>query len=391
MLMTEKLYYTEPYLKSCSAVVKQSKIIQDKFWFSLDRSLLYPGGGGQSADQGKINGKKVQEIKVEENEIWYHLEGNDQPESGAPCEVELEWPRRYYNMQQHTGQHLLSYVLEEYGFRTVSVHLGEKYTLIEVDGGLPGQDQLADIEDKANRLIREAHPVKNYFVSRDEIAQLPLRKPAGDWKNLRIVEIEKMDYSACGGIHVGNTAEIGYIKISGLEKIRGNIRVQAFIGARADEYIRSLAALENALKQELQTEPAKIISRIEMLKSDISRTTKQMQFYRKEYIDSQVIKIAAETGGNKRLIFRRDDLPTEDVMEIARQLSGEHKLVAVGLCGDRFYLTAPSPEHFDTVKFLNEKGRDLELKGGGPPGFAQGISPLKNDELIYQEITKFKN
>ena len=129
-----------------------------------------------------------------------------------------------------------------------------------------------------------------------------------DRENLRIVEIEKMDYSACGGIHVGNTAEIGYIKISGYEKIRGNIRIRAFIGARADEYFRSLTILESDLKQELQTETVQILSRIEMLKADISRTIKQMQFYRKEYIDNQVNKIAAETGGKKHLVFRRDDL-----------------------------------------------------------------------------------
>ena len=141
MRMTEKLYYTEPYLKSCSAQVKQLKAIDGKFWFSLDRRLLFPGGGGQSADQGKINGKKILELKEENDDVWYHLEGNDQLESGPSYQVELDWPRRYYNMQQHTGQHLLSYLLEEYGFHTVSVHLGEKYTLIEVDGGLPGQDQ----------------------------------------------------------------------------------------------------------------------------------------------------------------------------------------------------------------------------------------------------------
>jgi alanyl-tRNA synthetase len=135
-------------------------------------------------------------------------------------------------MQQHTGQHLLSAVLVEvFGIHTLSFHMGEAVSSIELDSPQLAPDRIERAEEYCAEVVAQARPVMITFE--DSSADLGLRKASERRGELRIVSIEGIDRSACGGTHVRSTAEIGPIQIRKLDKVRGNVRLEFVCGFRA--------------------------------------------------------------------------------------------------------------------------------------------------------------
>ncbi|MGD9899675.1 MAG: alanyl-tRNA editing protein [Calditrichaceae bacterium] len=380
---TEKVYYQDSDCHQIEAAILDVQMDKDGIWVLPDRTIFYPGGGGQSRDEGRINGIPINGIRIEDEQIWHCLAPDSDFSIGDNIGMEIDRQKRLYNMQQHTGQHLLSHVLDQLGQKTVSVHLGDSYTLIEVEGAWPVDGLLKKAEEQSNAYIRQSVPVSWQWVSREDIHKFPLRRPAGDWQTLRLVEIEKIDYSACGGTHVKNTAEIGYIKITALEKIRGRARIKAFIGQKADDYFEQLHVLNTGLRNQLSSETEHIVERVQGLKSDVEQLGKDVEFYRQTYIDSKCQDIINESDpGSILIVHRLSEGKPADAQDLARTLSGKFAKIAFMTFADRFYLTAPADSKFSTQNFLKTHGASLNLRGGGPEGFAQGIAAECDTEKI---------
>ncbi len=390
--MFEKLYYKDSYQQKCTVRIIKQKEDDTGLWLQLDKNLFYPGGGGQLPDKGHIAGNKLQAMLEDKDVIWHCVEKNAVIKEGDEVQVKIDWSFRYQNMQQHSGQHLLSHVLWENALRTVSVHLGENYTMIEVEGGFPDDRLMHKIEDKANQLIRQAIPIKTFITDRDGSETLPLRKPAGDWSELRIVEIDGVDYSACGGIHVNNTSEIGLIKYIGVEKIRGHARLKFVIGALAYQYFELLHTTMNQIKESLQTDPAQFSEKLNSLTEDINRFKKENNQLKKYYIRYLCDQILRETTpGSKLIIFESADGNFENLKEISKYLANEHKKISFIYGNGRFSLNVPDNENFDARLFIREQGQILNLKGGGRVDFVQGvytnIDKNKVKEILNSYIT----
>src|SRR6202451_3327285 len=172
-------------------------------------------------------------------------------------------------MQQHTGQHLLSAVLlEMFGAATVSFHLGAEACTIDVDRVLE-PDQLRHAERRANEIVFENRPVTVSFQYSSQ--DLGLRKPTEREGEVRIVSIQDLDRSACGGTHVRATGEIGPVLIRKLDKIRGVARVEVLCGLRALGRARAdfdaLAGIAQSLSAPLDDAPALVAAQMEALKS----------------------------------------------------------------------------------------------------------------------------
>jgi len=224
--MTERLYYTDSYGREFQArVVERSA---DGRTVYLDRTLFYPSSGGQPFDVGSIAGVAVVDVVDEEDRIAHRLEAplaTDGEVSG-----EVDWTRRFDHMQQHSGQHLLSAVFEElFSLHTVSFHLGTEGSTIDLEGGPVEPRTVLEAERRANQLVAENRTMDVRFENASEAQGL--RKPSGRQGMLRIVSIEGLDRSACGGTHVRTTGEIGPILLRRTEKIRQSVRVEFVCGA----------------------------------------------------------------------------------------------------------------------------------------------------------------
>lgn len=238
--MTARLYYSDSYLTDFTASVVDRDAAGLRIY--LDQSAFYPNSGGQPSDRGRINDASVLDVIDEGDRIAHIL---DRPIQDNTVHGQVDWTRRFDHMQQHSGQHLLSATLHEfYGLETVSFHLGETVSTIELASPSIDPATLEAAALRANGLVFENKPISVAFHHASQAGDL--RKPSGREGELRIVSIEGLDRSACGGTHVRATAEIGPILVRKTEKIRGNTRVEFVCGLRAVR--RAIADYETLAK-----------------------------------------------------------------------------------------------------------------------------------------------
>ncbi len=232
--MTERLYYHDSFVTEFDA--RPVWVSGDRTRVVLDRTAFYPTSGGQPFDTGTLAGVPVVGVE-EEDEHIVHTLAAPLPASEMLRGV-VDWPRRFDHMQQHSGQHLLSAVFDQlYGYRTASFHLGSTASTIDLEAASIPPEQLAAAERRANELVWHDLPVRISFE--DAAAAEGLRREAAREGLLRIITIEGVDRSACGGTHVRSTGQIGAILLRKTEKIRGMTRVEFLCGGRAIARARS--------------------------------------------------------------------------------------------------------------------------------------------------------
>jgi alanyl-tRNA synthetase len=342
---TEKTYYSDSYLKEIPIQIIDRKKDNLGKWIQPDKTIAYPGGGGQFADYVTIDNKKVLNTRHENGKFYYLI-----------------------------GQHLLSAVMNNYKLPTVSVHLGEEYTLVEFKGSKPDQNLLNQIETECNIKIRQSLAVKSLWVTAEELKKYPLRRPPKDLNKLRLIHIKDTDYVACGGTHVRNTAEIGYIKIAGIEKIRGRFRIKAFIGKKAEAYFSELHSLYNGLKEVLNTDASAIVNRIEDLldeRNQLKRKNDQLLHLHMKTIGAELIKHNSLENG---IVFHEMHGADKEYAEILVKILAQelHKPAFIFIT-DRFFFMVPENSSLNPNNFLKNVKDRLGMKGGGPNGFVQGI------------------
>src|SRR5580692_7063536 len=263
--MTERLYYTDSYQREFRALVVEAADDGRRVW--LDRTAFYPSSGGQPFDMGRLGNVVVLDVVDEDDRVVHVLEA---PVSLGEVAGQVDWTRRFDHMQQHTGQHLLSAVFEElFGIGTVSFHMGSTVSTIDVSAAALDAKQIERVEERCAEIVAEARPVLITFE--DAAADLGLRKASERTGTLRIVAIDGLDRSACGGTHLRSTSEIGSLQIRKLEKIRGTMRVEFVCGLRAVRAVRNdfrlLSEISRTLSNPFEEIPALIAAQIEKAKA----------------------------------------------------------------------------------------------------------------------------
>ena len=249
--MTDRLYYSDSYLTRFTARVTDIRELsrtqgQSVWQIALDRTAFYPASGGQPHDLGLLTatarGGAVLEIGVEaveedeQGEVWHYTA---KPLlAGTDVEGIVDLSRRLDHIQQHSGQHLLSAVFaHELKAKTVSFHLGETVSTIDLAMDSVAHHTLERIERIANELIAEDRAVSIRTVGRAEAEALlaggELRKLPEREGTIRLIEIADYDLNACGGTHVRSTGQIGGLLVRGMEKVKQGLRVEFVCGQRA--------------------------------------------------------------------------------------------------------------------------------------------------------------
>lgn len=250
------LYDTDAYATEVEAVITDLGEADGRPFAVLDRTLLYPEGGGQPADRGWLNAVTVVDVQRVDGEIRHFMD-IDAPElddlGAGPVQVRVDWERRFDHMQQHTAQHLLTAVAaDRFGWPTRAFHLGADVSDIELD--VPGLDvrALAALEDAVMAEVRGARSVFARWVERDVLQRTAVRTrglPKGHAGPVRLVEITGVDVNTCGGTHVRSTAEIESIKLLAVEPMRGGTRLHFVAGGRVRHHLGRHVARTAALRQ----------------------------------------------------------------------------------------------------------------------------------------------
>ncbi len=238
-MKTDRLYYNAPHLLQFDATIIETRPMANGFGIILDKTAFYPTSGGQPNDLGTINDVPLLDcLEDEATGSIFHVVNLPLPAGPAHCRIDAA--RRSDHMQQHSGQHVLSQAFVElFNWPTLSFHMGTVTCTIDLPAESISREQAERAEDLANRVVRENRNVAIHYVSQENVAEAGLRKPSERAGEIRVIDINGYDRSACGGTHVRMTGEIGPILITGFERAKKQTRVQFICGDRVLRYARA--------------------------------------------------------------------------------------------------------------------------------------------------------
>jgi alanyl-tRNA synthetase len=248
--MAIPVYHRDAYLTELESQIVECGTDGGRPFAILSDTVFYPEGGGQPADRGTIAGVAVVDVQKAGDTIRHSLR---HPLHPGPVHLELDWPRRWDHMQQHTAQHLLTAVaLRDFGWRTTAFHLGPDVSDIEL--GVPelAAADLERLEQTCSVEVRAARAISQHTAEVTDFERLGVRSrrlPDGFEGTVRLVEIDGLDLNTCGGTHLRSTAEIGALCLLGTEPMRGGTRLFFVAGDR----VRRRMAAHEARNRELRS------------------------------------------------------------------------------------------------------------------------------------------
>lgn len=374
--MEQKLYYYDSYKIDFIANIISKKVVDNKNIIVLDGTYFYPTSGGQPCDTGTINGAKVLEVYEKDGVIYHVVEGCT---DGLNVHCKIDWEKRFDHMQQHSGQHLLSYVFDKmYRAETESFSIGSDFSHITVGKDGLTVDEALKVEIKVNELIYKNIPIKTYIVDENDLLKLPLRKRPKVKNNVRIVEIEGIDYSPCGGTHVKSTGEIGIIKIRKWEKAKGGVRIEFVCGFRAfydysfkNDYINRICNIFSVKDIDTLQSIEKLIQENKILKKELSGLKEHILLY-----EAKELIYKSEVYGGIHVIYEIfENRDFNDVKNLAQHVvESENCVVIFGNKTDIANIVISRSDNID-IK-INEFFKDILLimngRGGGSSKTCQG-------------------
>lgn len=386
--MTKKLYYENAYLTEWETNIVETIEKEDGYYVILEETAFYPHGGGQPCDTGSIQGISVIDVLNEDDQVLHKVASlKSIPQEGTvTCKV--DWNQRFDHMQQHSGQHLLSAVcLDLYKAMTLSFHLGIDYCTIDVEVAELSTSQLESLEREVNRRIYQNHRILSYWVNEEEVKTLNLVKQPKVTKDIRIVEIEDVEYNACGGTHVSSTGEIGMIKLLKAEKHKGNTRIYFKAGYRALEEFNDSQRILGALSAKFKTGKHEIMDRIEKWELEQKQLQAELAILKEqndEYVAAQMLD--GQEGNLIAHIF--EDKTLKDLQNLASKITSQ---------SDAFVLLATAAENKVVLAQNNNSGQscgaffkehlgNFNGKGGGSNILAQAGFPTWEDAQAFYEF-----
>lgn len=409
-MKTQRLFKEDVYMKEAEAVITSLAEANGKRTaVTLDKTIFFPTGGGQSCDKGTIAGFQVVDVYEDEkaDDIVHVLDCSPADIEGLAAYKEqngvqliLDWEHRFDNMQRHCGEHILSGMFfREYGGVNRGFHMGDQYMTIDISlEAMPEfttitWEMAKHVEECANEAIWQNQPViTRHFDTKKEAENLPLRKALALEKDITIVCVGSVenpaDCVACCGTHPATAGQVGLIKIFKVESNKGMFRIYFEAGKRAflkyQNELDTLTTLANSLSAGTDDVLSKYHAQVE--KNKESRN--QLHFLKKEVIARETADIAAalERGENVR---RYHILSLDDLTVLAREVSPHVKKIAFLVHEPSYTVFLVSDGSVDCGKLVKDNAQIYGGKGGGNKTTARAI--FTKDEYVDTFIDLIEN
>ena len=384
--MTEKLFYQDSYVREFEASVLSCERDKERYKVVLDRTAFFPEGGGQSADTGVLisDSGSVRVLDVQEIQgVVVHYTDGAVP-GGVRVKGELDFEERFSKMQQHTGEHIISGLVNRYfGYRNVGFHLGKEAVTMDYDGVLT-QEDLRRVEWEANQAVAENLPVKVLYPNQEELGHITYRSKIEIEGQIRIVQIPGYDSCACCAPHVKETGSVGLIKITGAIHYKGGMRVSMLCGFRAledyrqkEENVQKISGLLSARQEDTAEAVERLLEEIKGYKEKIKR------------LQLQYVQGCLETAKREQKETDAPLLLFEEELDPAamRTFVNGAMTLTEGICGAlvgnerqgyRYVLGTSGRDILDAGRRLNQA---FSGKGGGKPPMIQGSLKGSREEI----------
>jgi len=375
--MTEKLFYQDAYQTEFTAQIQEW--IEDKkgIRVRLDRTAFYLEGGGQGADHGTLeleDGRtlQVKDVHEADGEIWHYIEAGGtagDTTSGTAVTGRIDWARRFDHMQQHSGEHIVSgMICRRFGCDNVGFHLGEDMVTIDFNVRISMEEAL-EIEEQANTYIWEDHPFEVLWPTTEELKTLEYRSKKELSGDVRIARFPGADTCACCGTHVSGSAQVGLVKFLSAKNFHEGTRLELLCGRRAMEFLsmnyrenKAAAVLLCSSEDQTSEHVKKLLEENLRLKAAAAA------------MEEKLFRMWAETFRDQGNVLVIDDEITNGQPRALADLIAEccGGLAAVFSRKEDRYNYAVIQKGGEISALIKDMNRELQGRGGGRDGFAQG-------------------
>ena len=383
---TVRLYDQDAYatkfeaeVLACEEVEKKEKKVY-QVW--LDQTLFFPEEGGQSPDMGTIDGIKVLDVQIKDEVITHTLAA---PLAvGTTVKGVVDWKHRFYNMQQHSGEHIFSGIVHNrFGYDNVGFHLSDSIVTMDFNGVITAED-IEEIETEVNQAIIENIPVEVSYPTKEELKVLEYRSKIEIEGQVRIVTIPGYDVCACCAPHVRRTGEIGMLKVMNVQSYKGGVRISILCGFRALEAFRQKADIITELMAQFSTNQEALVENVTKLKNTNQTMKNQLASAKQELME---YKVAAIPEDSENAILFESDLDTPVVRNVVNGLVEQFTGICAVFVGNdesgyQFIVGSKNKDCRQIAAALREK---LSARGGGSDKMIQGsvaASQLQIEELL---------
>lgn len=432
---TKKLYDEDAYCREFRARVLSCKRLPDGSRnLILDQSAFFPEAGGQSCDTGWVwqegaSPLRVSQVRLQDGILIHTVveqadpryEGEVAPgheeqvaprhekqaapgheEQAAPGHEEQEAPGqekkiapghegqvfqagtevfakldfedRYDKMQQHTGEHIFSgLVNHRYGYHNVGFHLGDDEVTMDFDGRLE-EEEIRELEEVANRIIRQNLPVTAFFPSAEEQKQLTWRsKKEIDSESLRLVTIPGVDVCACCAPHVKRTGEVNLLKVESFQNYKKGTRIFLCCGERAYHLFQKEHRMVRALAQECTTSYENLPDRFHQMQQEILQWKLRASGQMEELLSYRIQELP-ERGESLVLFLKEGEEEGSLLRKAANQLMQRGAVLCAVFSrkaegGFSFVIGSPQNRANECLQKMKEA---FAVRGGGSPEMVQG-------------------
>lgn len=392
---TKKLYDEDAYCREFRARVLSCKRLPDGSRnLIMDQSAFFPEAGGQSCDTGWVwqegaSPLRVSQVRLQDGILIHTVVEQADPgyageaapghegqvfQAGAEIFAKLDFEDRYDKMQQHTGEHIFSgLVNRRYGYHNVGFHLGDDEVTMDFDGRLE-EEEIRELEEVANRIIRQNLPVTASFPSAEEQEQLTWRsKKEIDSESLRLVTIPGVDVCACCAPHVKRTGEVNLLKVESFQNYKKGTRIFLCCGERAYHLFQKEHRMVRALAQECTTSYENLPDRFHQMQQEILQWKLRASGQMEELLSYRIQELP-EGGGNLVLFLKEGEEEGSLLRKAANQLMQKGAVLCAVFSrkaegGFSFVIGSPQNKADECLQKMKEM---FAVRGGGSPEMVQG-------------------
>lgn len=377
--MTERLYLIDSHLFENECTVLACEPGKEGFDVTVDRTVFFPNKGGQPCDTGALGGVRVTDVREAGDELILRTDG---PLAvGETVTGQIDEARRLDIMEQHTGEHVLSWCAYTlFDAVNVGFHCALTYATLDLDKPLTSE-QVTEMENMANGLVRRNLPVTAaIYDSEDDLQGVPLRKHAeGLVAPIRVVSIEGADACTCCAPHVRSTGEIGAVKIVSAVAYKGGMRMTFLCGGRALKHFQRLQTTVDAIARKFSTAGEEALSAVEKQEAELKEAKKEKAALtaRLEAYQTAELKARAEDVKGRKLLVCVIETDPKRLRPLALSTLPERglTLLLTEKNGQVSYVLCLNGLKLDAGEIIPAVNLALGGKGGGRGSLAQGSAP----------------
>ena len=390
--MTERLYLVDSHLFENECTVLSCAPGKEGFDVIVDRTVFFPNKGGQPCDTGVLGSVRVVDVREVGEDLVLRTEGP--LPAGAVVTGHIDEGRRLDIMEQHTGEHVLSWCAYKlFDAVNVGFHCALTYATLDLDKPLT-PEQVLEMEDMANGLVRRNLPVTAAIYESEEALQgVPLRKHAeGLVAPIRVVSIRDADSCTCCAPHVRSTGEIGVIKIVSAVAYKGGMRMTFLCGGRALKQFQKLQGTVDAIARKFSTAGDEVLSAVEKQEAELKAVKKEkadLTGRLEEYLTAE-LKAQAEDVKGKKLLVRLTDTDPKRLRPLALATLPEKglTLLLTDKLGQLSYVLCANGLKLDMGELILAVNLALGGRGGGRGTLAQGSAPTPTG--LFETVEQLK-